>query len=180
MNRYPTTFLSMLPMKIVRKKTFPPITVTQLGLDAVFLKSHLTPRGLTCPLKFYLILVKIKRDRSKQADNTHSLFFFNLCQRALGMYLVGYDNIRPFTHPHIPGCGQWMLQMLFFLGTPWTCQHFYDSCSFWFVWVFFLLLFISTTQKLYKQNHQTQNQNRTTAQHCLPKLGAAKQRLHHS
>ena len=109
-----------------------------------------------------------------------ALFFFNLGQRALGMYLVGYDNIRPFTHPHIPGCGQWMLQMLFFLGTPWTCQHFYDSCSFWFVWVFFLLLFISTTQKLYKQNHQTQNQNRTTAQHCLPKLGAAKQRLHHS
>lgn len=76
MSRHPTTFLSLLPMKTVRKKKFPPVTVTQIRLDALFLKSHLTPRGLSCPLKFYLILVKIKTDRGKQADKTHSPPFF--------------------------------------------------------------------------------------------------------
>lgn len=107
MNRYPTTFLSMLPIKIVRKKKiFPSSNSHQIGLDTVFLKSHLSPRGLTCPLKFYLSLVKIKTGRSKQADNTHSFFFFfNLWERSLGMYLVGYDGVSIFIYPHTPGCG---------------------------------------------------------------------------
>lgn len=86
------------------------------------------------------------------------------------MYLVGYANLslHPSPHPRV-----WPKDAV---GTFFPrCTHELTSISMTFFFFFglfvcFLLLLISTTEKLYKQNHQTCNQNRTTTQHCLGTL----------